>query len=115
MSFEALAEATSTDWNTGRGELNKALALIREEMDGVEDDLLAPEILVRARLYRSLMPNVLLTPTALAKHWKRVVEITKPAVKKQTGPCGTCDDLRLVLAHVDESGYETYKPCPACR
>ncbi len=114
LSYETLAATTGTDWNTGRGELNKSLALIREEMPDVEDTLLADEIRLRARMYRNLMPNMLLTPTALAKHWKRVVEATRPA-PKQVGHCETCDDHRLVLAHVTEDGYETYAPCPVCR
>ncbi len=112
LSFEALAASTGTDWNAGRGELNKAVSLIRDQMPDVEDDLLADEIRLRAKLYRGVMPNMMLTPTALAKHWKRLVEITRPTVKKNGAPCETCDDLHLVC--VDTNGQETYAPCPDC-
>ena len=73
-SYEALAEVTGTDWNIGRGELNVALKSIREQSEIKDDYLLAAEIHERAKLYRALMPEVLLTAPALAKHWRRVAE-----------------------------------------
>lgn len=76
-AFEALAEVTSTDWNTGRGELNKALMLIREQSEIEDSYLLSAEIHERAKMYRAVLKNALLTPSALAKHWKRVKEETQ--------------------------------------
>lgn len=74
-AYEALAEVTSTDMDVGRGQLNAALKSIRSQSSDLEDSyLLAAEIHDRAKLYRALMPEVVLTPTALAKHWKRVKE-----------------------------------------
>lgn len=77
-SYEALAEVTATDWETGRGQLNAALKLIRAEAEIEDDYLLSVEIHERAKMYRALFSNAALTPTALAKHWKRVKEETKP-------------------------------------
>ncbi|HSC05465.1 MAG TPA: hypothetical protein VLD59_01410 [Steroidobacteraceae bacterium] len=75
--FEAIAEVTHTDWNAGRGELNKALMLIREQSEIEDSYLLSAEIHDRAKMYRALFPNAALTPTALAKHWLRVYEETQ--------------------------------------
>jgi hypothetical protein len=135
-AYEALAEVTATDWNTGRGELNAALKSIREE-SGVEDAyLLADEIHARAKNYQALMPEVLLTPTALAKHWRRCESAptpTKPLGTNRYAPsnCGTCGGDRFVLvayrtpavsAWALERGihptgkekHEEYGPCPEC-
>ena len=76
--YEALAEVTATDWETGRGQLNAALKLIRAECEIEDDYLLSVEIHERAKMYRVVFENAALTPTALAKHWKRVKEETKP-------------------------------------
>lgn len=78
LAFEALAEVTGTDWNVGRGELNKALAIIRDQFGREFEDVLPAEIRARATMYRSVFPNAALTPTALAKHWLRVFEECKP-------------------------------------
>lgn len=110
-SFEALAEETRTDWVAGRGELNKALSLIRQQ-SSMPDTELAAEIHVRARLYHALMPTALLTPTALAKHWLRVKPPRKE--KSQRPACETCNNDRLVVARVRDDGTEEYKRCPAC-
>jgi hypothetical protein len=103
LPFEALAEATSTDWDAGRGELNKALAVIRAQFAGTDEEL-AAEILERAKLYRRIFQGASLTPPALAKHWRRVFE---EAVKQreqqatnQSTPwrqCGTCGGDRFVV------------------
>lgn len=77
-AYEALAEVTATDMQAGRGELNAALKSIREQSEIQDSYLLSAEIHERAKLYRSLMPNVMLTPSSLAKHWKRVFEESKP-------------------------------------
>jgi hypothetical protein len=73
-AFEALAEATNTDWNEGRGQLNASLASIRRQCEIEDDYLLSCEIHDRAKMYRALYSDVALTPTALAKHWLRVKE-----------------------------------------
>lgn len=73
--FEALAEVTNSDWEASRGELNVALKSIRAQAEIDDDYLLAAEINERAKLYRQVMgEDVLLTPTALAKHWLRVLQ-----------------------------------------
>ena len=136
-AFEALAEVTGTDWNTGRGELNAALRSIREET-GVEDSyVLADLIHQHAKHYREVMPGVLITPTALAKHWKRVgEEATRPSrtpgrANQHAAPtgCRTCHGDRFVhvltrpaktSTWMRERGIEAdgqleeYAPCPDC-
>ena len=71
-AYEALAEVTSTDMSAGRGELNAALKSIREQSEIEDSYLLADEIHERAKAYRQVMGEVLLTPSALSKHWQRV-------------------------------------------
>jgi hypothetical protein len=72
FAYEALADVTGTDWTTGRGELNAALKSIREQSEIEDSYLLASEIIDRAKMYRVAMPDVILTPSALAKHYLRV-------------------------------------------
>jgi hypothetical protein len=112
LPYEALAEATGTDQNAGRGELNAALKSIRGQTPLI-GQLLAGEIKVRARQYRRLMPDVVLTPTALAKHWVRVAEEAERPTGTNlhsTGRCATCHGDRFVLVSDDEQ----YAPCPSC-
>ena len=112
-AFEALAEVTATDWSEGRGELNAALKSLKEQEPILADDsyLLGAEIHERAKMYRDVMgDDILLTPSSLAKHWKRVKEHApkktypqpvlvydsddgQPRVQK----CDTCDGHKLVL------------------
>lgn len=77
-AFEALAEVTAADPEVARGELNAALRDIRKMESEVADVdnsyLLADLIHARAKMYRAVFPNVALTPTALSKHWLRVLE-----------------------------------------
>lgn len=73
-AWEALVQVTDADPNANRGELNVALKSIKEQAEVEDSYLLADEIHDRAKLYRQVMGDVLLTPTALAKHWKRVYE-----------------------------------------
>jgi len=140
-AYEALAEVTATDMNGGRGELNMALKLIREQAPEVADDnfLLSEMIRARAVMYRSVMGDVLLTPTALAKHWQRVFEeaehrkglgATNQASTK-SAECATCGgDWFVVVATrkpmmsplLLERGvkpvvgelFEEVAPCPDC-
>ena len=115
--FEALAEVTNTDWNTGRGELNAALKSIREQVPEIEDSyLLGAEIHDRAKLYRALWPDMSLTPTALAKHWKRVVEEKPPRSHPVNAPpspqsvtCPQCEGNKMVWVTDD-----AVAPCPTC-
>jgi hypothetical protein len=137
-AFEALAEVTGTDWTAGRGELNAALKSIREQTEVEDSYLLSDLIHERAKMYREVMPEVMLTPTALAKHWRRVLEesghrnrsrATNRAVKPTR--CPTCDGDRFVVARLrppeqtawmDEHNikpsttemHEEYAPCPDC-
>ena len=101
-AYEALAESTGTDLKEGRGALNAALKSIKEQ-SGIEDSyLLADEIHQRAKMYRQAMPDVILTPNALAKHWLRVYQEVEK--KKATGvnihaaatDCPTCGGDRIV-------------------
>lgn len=128
--FEALAEVTGTDWTVGRGELNSALKSIREQ-SGIEDGyLLADEIHARAKLYREVMPDVMLTPNALAKHWLRVFEeaekrkASRPTTNAhaEATHCTLCNGDRFVLVNlraiagmdVAQVHHEEYAPCPDC-
>jgi hypothetical protein len=123
-AYEALAEVTGTDMSAGRGELNAALKSIREQTPGMgstTDSMpLAMEIHTRAGLYRKMMPEVVCTPTALAKHWKRVFE----EADRKTGTnlsassdCPTCDGDRFVLVATRPAKHgnlEEFAPCPDC-
>lgn len=120
-AFEALAEVTATDWETGRGELNAALKSIRAETEVTDSYLLADLIHERAKQYREIMPDALLTAPALAKHWKRVQEESerrrRPAREGTNrvvnAACSTCNGDRFVLVglrgEIEEMGV-----CPDC-
>lgn len=74
-AFEALTEVTASDPAVARGPLNAALRDIRTQMPELEDSyLLSAEIHERAKMYRTVWPEVALTPTALSKHWLRLPE-----------------------------------------
>lgn len=137
-SFEALAEATNTDWNAGRGELNAALKSIKDQCEIEDDYLLADEIHVRAKLYRQVMGEAILTPNALAKHWSRVYEevesrrfVNQANQAARYEACATCQGDRFVVvslrkpvttAWMEEHGVladesqmiEEMAPCPDC-
>jgi len=125
-----LAEVTNTDWDAGRGELNAALGSIREQVepdlaDPKDSYLLSELIHRRARAYR-VADIGLLTPTALAKHWKRVeVEAknttTKVPATNQAATtnqlCQTCGGDRFVPYSTRKEGtdeVEEMAPCPDC-
>ena len=76
-AYEALARVTSSDMNANRGELNAALGSIRQQSEIEDSYFLADEIHERAKMYRAVMGDALLTPTALAKHWLRVFDEDK--------------------------------------
>ena len=138
-AFEALAEVSGTDWSTGRGELNVALKSIREETQEEDDYLLADLIHERAKMYRDVMGEAMLTPTALAKHWKRVLEETSRKRPSERAPnqaapstqCDVCGGDRFVLVGTRPAqqspwmrehgitppqgpGMEEYAVCPDC-
>jgi hypothetical protein len=134
-AYEALAEVTDAHPDANRGELNVALKLIREQTPQEDSYLLASEIHDRAKQYRAVMGEAMLTPTALAKHWVRVeaTATRKPAgvnlsVSKE---CPTCDGDRFVVFATrkptqsvwmrergiepdPETFLEEMAPCPDC-
>jgi hypothetical protein len=129
FAFEALAEVTNTDWKEGRGELNRALKSIREQEPEILDGyLLSCEIHDRAKMYHVVMgEEIILTPSALAKHWKRVkaeMPKTRPTISPSPAAdgkavCQTCNGDKLVLvstrvAPSSNSGFDEYAPCPDC-
>lgn len=75
-AFDALVEATRANVEMERGRLNAALKAIRiawQREGGLPEDL-PREIPLRAKAYKLAMPKMMLTPTALAVHWSRVIE-----------------------------------------
>ncbi len=58
-----------------RGKLNAALSAIKEawHLEGGLPDGLPREIELRAEAYHTMWPMLTLTPTALARHWYRVM------------------------------------------
>jgi hypothetical protein len=133
-AYEALAEATGTDMTAGRGELNAGLKSIRDQSEIEDSYLLADEIHTRARMYRQVMPDVMLTPTALAKHWLRVFEESNRErgtnLAPRLEPCATCNGDKFVLVSLrppvqsawmtehgitaSKEGIEEMAPCPDC-
>jgi hypothetical protein len=105
-AFEALAEVTGTDWVTGRGELNAALKQIRAQTEVQDGFLLADLIHTRAKMYREVMPDVILTAPALAKHWLRVLEESARKNRPQSTnrhvdtDCATCGGDRFVTVRL---------------
>lgn len=74
-SWEALIRATNASPAVERDVLNVALKAIKAvcERDGIEPSAIPAEIDTRAAAYKRMMPNCMLTPMALAKHWNRVL------------------------------------------
>lgn len=122
ISFETLAQMCGTDitqlTSSSRGELNGALKQLRDAMPDLADLELALVIEDRARIYRQVMPDVILTPSALAKHWAslegRRVEQTTSTAYPERDPynCPTCDGLRLIPGQ--DVFVVGYTPCPDC-
>ena len=110
------------DWDAGRGELNISLKTIRAQESGLTDYALADEIHRRAVLYREVMgEGVLLTPTALAKHWIRVhEESSRPRKVETTNSHAPATKCETVLGRQVRGGcacavrFEEYAPCPDC-
>lgn len=75
LDWDALVEVTAANEAAERGRLNTALKAIRHAWDseGGRPEDLHEEIPRRAKAYHDMWPNMALTPTALAVHWKRVM------------------------------------------
>lgn len=75
LAWEALVRETHANPAMERGALNTALKAIREAAysEGLMEDGIPVEIQLRAQAYRETFPGLALTPTALAKHWFRVM------------------------------------------
>lgn len=75
LAWEALVKETASNPAMERGALNVALKAIREAAftEGLMEEGLPTEIALRAQAYRETFPGLALTPTALAKHWFRVM------------------------------------------
>lgn len=75
LAWEALVRETAANPAMERGALNVALKAIRAASrdEGLMEDGLPEEIRLRCIAYREMFPGISLTPTALAKHWVRVV------------------------------------------
>jgi uncharacterized protein with PIN domain len=120
-SFEALVAATSATVSAERGALNAALKVIRNAEPELEDEDLALLIKLRADAYRRAFPEMALTPTALAKHWDRVLqEAPKPTYQEvRHDRCRVCEGHKMVLVRQSaspnpRSPYEEWAPCPEC-
>jgi len=92
--FDQLERVTNSNREMERGRLNTALRAIRVawQKEGGRPEDLADEIPRRAEMYRTLWPEMALTPTALAVHWGRVaaeVSRTKKSPQEQA-----LDELR---------------------
>jgi hypothetical protein len=75
LAWEALVEATRANPVFERGRIAVALKAIREccQMDGISEEGIPDEIRSRAAHYRDHFKGIELTPTALARHWYRVL------------------------------------------
>ena len=135
--WEALAEVTGSDWEASKGELSVALKSIRAQAPSLTPEQLSDEIHRRAKMYRDVMgDDIMLTPTALAKHWKRVEEESAPRVRgtnQNSGnrDCDTCGGNRFVVVNLrkpvvtewmrahsikvnEATMIEETAPCPDC-
>jgi hypothetical protein len=109
LSFEKLTEVSGQTLATlnsyERGALNKALSLIRESCEGMEDAEVAMVIEAKARTYRKLWPEISITPMALAMHWSKLDGLLEQQqepttyVSSDRSICTTCEGLRFVFAH----------------
>ena len=74
-AWAALVRSTAVDERMERGRIAVAFQAIRRAhlSDGLREEDLPAEIEWRAELYRHKWPELTLTPTALARHWYRVL------------------------------------------
>lgn len=80
LAWEALVQETAANPAMERGQLNVALRAIREAAftEGLTEEGIPEEIRLRCEAYRRTYPGLPLTPTALAKHWFRVMVQPQP-------------------------------------
>jgi len=113
LSVEKLAEVCGVDIASldgqSRGQMNRALALMREASPDLADAELAMVIESKAASYLKVMGDALLTPTALAKHWaqleglvaqqqaQRQATADRTNVPVDPSNCTTCGGHRMVL------------------
>jgi len=79
LAWEKLVEVTRANEDFERGQLNAALKSIKSccERDGIPGEDVPSIIELHARYYREAFPGLTLTPTALARHWYRVIPEAK--------------------------------------
>jgi len=122
ISFETLAQCCGIDLAqltaVSRGQLNAALKQLRDATPDYSDLELALVIEDKARAYKRSMPQVMLTPSALAKHWPQLDSLGESRNYPPTNPdvCPTCDGLHLIPSKRPvDPGYDTaYIRCPDC-
>ena len=75
LAWEAIVKATRANPAFERGRIATALSAIREccQLDGIPEEDVPGEIELRAQYYREKWPHLDITPTALARHWYRVL------------------------------------------
>jgi len=85
FAWEALVRVTHANPAFERGKLNVALRAIREaaHTEGLHEDSLPAQIELRGQAYRETFPGISLTPTALARHWFRVLAPTTSEISSQ--------------------------------
>jgi hypothetical protein len=90
LDWDALVLVTSANEAIERGRLNTSLKAIKVawESEGGRPEDLHEEIPRRAQAYHDMWPEMALTPTALAVHWRRVMAQRRKGVK------GTIDEMR---------------------
>jgi uncharacterized protein with PIN domain len=120
-SFDALVQVTGATVSAERGALNAALKTLREAEPELEDEDLALLIQLRAEAYKRAWPEMALTPTALAKHWSRIMEEAPKPTYQEARPerCPVCEGHKMVLARErpsdnPHSSFEEWAPCPQC-
>ena len=109
--FDALVEVCQIDpkalTSSARGAANRAIKELREV--GAEPE----QIVQAARAYRTRYPGAAVTPSALAKHWPRLLEgspATAPA--RPEGP--TCSECRGTGYVTEDNDERMVAPCSAC-
>ena len=85
LAWEALVRETQANPAMERGALNKSLKAIRSAAysEGLTEEGIPEEIRLRCEAYRRFFPGITLTPTALAKHWFRVVAAPEARSEQQ--------------------------------
>jgi len=77
-AWDSLVRETHANPAFEAGRIGVALKAIREAAfsEGLTEDGIPEEIRLRAQAYRETFPGIALTPTALARHWFRVMAPT---------------------------------------